>query len=72
MKLVAIADDTNIYLESDNATNLTKTDNKELKKATSWIGCNKLMINIDKANFVLFHSPKKKLPYLIPLKLGEK
>ena len=34
--------------------------------------CNKLALNIDKTNFVLFHSPKKKLPDLIPLKFGKK
>ena len=34
--------------------------------------CNKLALNIDKTNFVVFHSPKKKSPDLIPLKFGKK
>ena len=65
-------DDINIYFENDDATNLTKTVNKEFKKVKSWMDCDKLVINIDKANFVLFHTPRKKLPDLIPLKLGKK
>lgn len=64
------ADDTNIYFESDNATDLSKTINKELRKVKSWIDCNKLVINIDKTNYVLFHSSRKKLTDLIPLKFG--
>ena len=56
------ADDTNIYFETDDLTKLTKTVNKEPKKVKTWMDCNKLALNIDKTNFVLFHAPKKKLP----------
>ena len=66
------ADDTNIYFESNDLTKLTKTVNKELKKVKTWMDCNKLALNIDKTNFVLFHAPKKKLTDLIPLKFGKK
>ena len=66
------ADDTNIYLESDDLTRLTKKINKELNKVKSWLDCNKLALNIDKTNFVLFHSPRKQLPDLINLKFGKK
>ncbi len=65
------ADDTNIYFESDDLTRLTKTVNKELKKVKSWLDCNKLALNIEKTNFVIFHSPRKKLPALVDLKLGK-
>jgi len=33
--------------------------------------CNKLALNCEKTNFVLFHSPKKKTTDLIPLKFGK-
>ena len=72
LKFFLFSDDTYIYFESDDATNLTKTINKELKNVKSRIDCNKLVINIDKTNFVLPHSPWKKLPDLFPLKLGKK
>ena len=65
------ADDTNIYFESDDPTRLSKTVNKELKKVKSWLDCNKLALNIEKTNFVLFHSPRKKLPNLMNLKFGK-
>ena len=31
-----------------------------------------IVLNIDKTNFVLFHSPRKQLPDLINLKFGKK
>ena len=66
------ADDTNIYFESHDLTSLTKKVNKELNKVTSWLDRNKLALNINKTNFVLFHSPRKQLPDLINLKFGKK
>ena len=68
----SFADDTNIYFESDDLTRLTKKVNKELNKVKSWLDCNKLALNINKINFVLFHSPRKQLPELINLKFGKK
>ena len=72
MTFFLFADDTNIYFESDDLTRLTKKINKELNKVKSWLDCNKLALNIDKTNFVLFHSPRKQLPDLINLKFGKK
>jgi len=33
--------------------------------------CNKLPLNIEKTNFVLFHHPKKNVADLTPLKFGK-
>ena len=66
------ADDTNIYFEADDLNTLTKTINKELSKVKLWLDCNKLALNIDKTSFVLFHSPRKKLPDPINIKFGRK
>ena len=66
------ADDTNIYFESDNVTELKYKINKELQKVKSWLEVNKLSLNIDKTNYVVFHSPRKKLPDDIGIKLGKK
>ena len=51
------ADDTNIYYESNNPDLLQKTVNKELKKVKMWLDVNKLSLNIDKTNFIIFKSP---------------
>ena len=66
------ADDTNIYFEADDLYSLTNTVDKELRNIKSWLDCNKLALNIDKTNFVLFHSPRKKLPDHINIKFGKK
>ena len=66
------ADDTNIYYESDNITRLEYKISKELLKVKSWLEVNKLALNIEKTNFVLFHSPRKKLPINIKIRFGKK
>ena len=66
------ADDTNIYFESNNVTELENKINKELQKVKSWLEVNKLSLNIDKTNYVVFHSPKKKLSDSFGIKLGKK
>ena len=58
------ADDTNICYESDDLSKLVTIVNKELTSVKSWLDCNKFALNIDKTNFVLFHSPRKKSPDL--------
>ena len=45
--------------------------NKELKKVKLWLDSNKLALNVDKTNFVLFHSPRKKLSEYADLKIGK-
>ena len=54
------ADDTNIYCDSDNLQLLTRKVNRELKKVKLWLDSNKLALNIDKTNFVLFHAHPEK------------
>ena len=68
MKFYLFADDTNIYLESDDPTKLEKNMNKELEKLHAWLCINRLSLNITKTNFVIFHSinkPKKHITILI-------
>ena len=54
LKLFLFADDTNIYYEDDNLRNLEKTLNQELKKLNQWLCVNRLALNLNKTNFVLF------------------
>ena len=65
------ADDTNIYFETENITKLQCKINKELLKVKSWLEVNKLVLNIQKTNYVVFHSPRKKLPEHILIKFGK-
>ena len=66
------ADDTNIYFESTNLLHLQKTMNKHLRYVKKCLDANKLALNLDKTNFVLFHSPQVSNTELIRLKFGKK
>ena len=54
------ADDTNIYFKSSDIVHFQKVMNIELTKIRKWLDANHLALNIDKTNFVIFHSPQKK------------
>ena len=66
------ADDTNIYFESSDLILLQKSINKHLKRVKKWLDANKLALNLDKTNFVLFHSYQKKVTEPVILKFGRK
>ena len=66
------ADDTNIYYEAENLDKLESVINKELKKLHTWLIVNRLSLNIDKTNFVLFHPFNKPLNKIITLKIYKK
>ena len=51
---------------------LQKTINKHLKRVEKWLDANKLALNIDKTNFVLFPSNQKKVTEPVILKFGRK
>ena len=65
------ADDTSIYFESGNLEQLQKVVNSELKHIKKWLDANKLALNVDKTNFVIFHSPQKPLYENITIKFGK-
>ena len=46
--------------------------NRELKKVRKWLDANRLSLNIDKTNFVVFHSPQIKLVEPVIIRLGKK
>ena len=64
------ADDTNIYYESNNLDMLQRTVKKELKKVKMWLDVNKLSLNIDKANFIIFKSPQHSITEAVSIKIG--
>ena len=55
------ADDTNIYYESKSLNEIEKTVNKELDKLYLWLNVNRLSLNLDKTNYIIFHPFNKKL-----------
>ena len=66
------ADDTNIYYESHCLYKLQKVVNKELKLVKKWLDANKLALNVEKTNFIIFHSLKNLLHETVNIKIGKK
>ena len=66
------ADDTNIYYEAESPEKLESIINKELKQLHTWLIVNRLSLNIEKTNFVVFHPYNKPLRQKITLKIQKK
>ena len=64
------ADDNNLFFQDDDIDNLVFTINSELREVSSWLIANRLTLNVDKSNIVLFQN-KSKLKLDISLN-GEK
>jgi hypothetical protein len=59
-KAILFADDTTVYLASNDDKYLYSTMNRELDKLTDWFRANKLSLNISKTNYMLFsHSTQE-------------
>ena len=54
------ADDSNLFYENKNISVLESKINKELDNIHVWLCANKLSLNIEKSNFVIFHPYQKK------------
>ena len=65
------ADDTNIYYESNSLNELEKTVNKELDKLYLWLNVNRLSLQIDKTNYIMFHPFNKPLKH-VTIKINNK
>ena len=66
------ADNTNIYYESSSLLDIQESVNKDLRKVRKWLESNRLALNLDKTNFVIFHSTQNKPETQINIKFGRK
>ena len=53
---VTFADDTNVIVAHDNLHDLITIVNRELGHLSVWFNANKLSLNIDKTNYVIFRN----------------
>ena len=51
---ILFADDTNLFCTSQNVNSLIEEVNRELVNVYAWVQSNKLSLNIDKTNYMLF------------------
>ena len=66
------ADDTNIYYESKDLSDLIRIVNKELRLVKKWLDSNKLSLNIDKTNCIIFHSSSINVSSGSDIRIGKK
>ena len=55
------ADDTSLFYKHENTNNIENTFNDEIANVVTWLEANKLTLNVDKSNYILFHPPQKKV-----------
>ena len=60
LDFILYADDTNIYVETDDLDSIETIMNKELTKLR-WLITNRLALNISKTNFTISSPPNKPL-----------
>jgi len=63
INLIMFADDTNIFFTDSTLNGLENKTNEELNKISIWFKLNKLSLNINKTNFILFHTKSKVINY---------
>ena len=66
------ADDANLFYCHKDINILQHNINSELSNIHNWLCSNRLSLNIEKSNFVIFHSPQKKCPTGVALEINEK
>ena len=66
------ADDTNFSYTNKSIKKLNKMLNKDLKNLTNWLNANKISLNVDKTEMILFKPIKKPLDCQLKLKLNGK
>ena len=63
------ADDTNLLYFSNSTNKLNKQVNADLKHLVNWLNANKISLNVQKAEMVIFKSKQKKLEGDLKIKL---
>ena len=71
-KVDHFADDTNLLYTNNSIKRLNKLLSKDLKNSTNWLNANKLSLNVDKTEMILFKSTKKPLHFQLKLKFNGK
>ena len=66
------ADDTNLLYINKSIKVLSKNVNRDLKGITDWLNANRISLNVNKTEYIIFHSPRKLIDYEINIKLNGK
>lgn len=58
---VLFADDTNLFMSHKSPDEMEEIINRELRNVAIWFRCSKLSLNINKTNYIVFHSKQNQL-----------
>ena len=64
--------DTNLFHKNKSVKNLNKLVNHDMKQLNNWLSANKISLNVEKTELVIFKSPRKVLSDEIKIKLTGK
>ena len=70
-KPTLFADDTSLLLHDKNLKTVIELAENDLKNTYDWLVANQLSLSWEKTNFIIFHSPKKKIDNVTDLKVYE-
>ena len=71
-KVHHFADDTNLFHTNKSVKNLNKLFNHDMKQLNNWLSANKISLNVEKTELVIFKFPRKVLTDEIKIKLTGK
>ena len=71
-KVHHFADDTNLLCINESLKTLCKKVNYDLKGITNWLNANRISLNVNKTEFVIFRSPRKCIDSKLNIKLNGK
>ena len=66
------ADDTNLLYSNRSLSELEDVINNNLKFVSNWLMANKLSLNVDKTNFIIFHLPQKSTSHVVKLLIANR
>ena len=71
-KTIMFVDNTNLFFSENCYLRVFQVANAELKSVDNWLTANKLSLNINKTNYIVFRTPHSKLSDQHTLKLRKK
>ena len=66
------ADDTNLLIKGKNLKKMKKHLNYDLDQLCEWLKANKICLNCDKTEMIIFRHPNKKIDYELKIKVNGK
>ena len=71
LSFILFGDDTNLFLSHQGTYTLYNTMNQELQKITTWPSTNKLSLNVNKTNFMIFKTKNKTFSQRMSITIDE-